>query len=134
MIRRHFGSNLQERSHLRCARMQAALKAAVAEAALGVSTGLVVLAGSRCPSCEPEVSCSCPVCPDCICGRDSGDWLRRHDADDGGSWWTFAVLIVGLVGGAFGLGAWWSTRAPRPVVRSIDGGRGKVIRSHAVAD
>ncbi len=43
--------------------MQAAARAAIQEIARGVSTGLVVLAGTQTPQC----TCICPACPDCNC-------------------------------------------------------------------
>ena len=42
------------------------------EVARGLSSGLTVAAvtllGPRCPDCTPQISCSCPSTPACICG------------------------------------------------------------------
>ena len=43
--------------------MQAALRAALGEVAHGLSTGLVLLAGCRCPDCAPVVHCPAATCP-----------------------------------------------------------------------
>lgn len=47
--------------------MQAVVRSAVGELARGLSTGLVVLAGSNCPSCSCDPSLVCAPCPDCAC-------------------------------------------------------------------
>ena len=53
----------------------AILRASGGELARGLSTGLTVAAGCRCPSCNPTLTCSaaapCPVlaCPNCVCGE-----------------------------------------------------------------
>jgi hypothetical protein len=47
--------------------MQAAARAAVVELARGLSTGIVVLAGSSCPPCACAPSLVCAACADCAC-------------------------------------------------------------------
>ena len=51
--------------------MQAALKAGAGEVARGLSTGVIVWAGSgQCPACAPVLHCGeVPRCPDCVCGH-----------------------------------------------------------------
>ena len=43
--------------------MQAAARAAIGEVAHGLSVGLVLLAGRRCPDCAPVLHCPTAVCP-----------------------------------------------------------------------
>eukprot|EP00969_Alexandrium_andersonii_P213322 9419761-Alexandrium_andersonii.AAC.1 len=54
--------------------MQAAARHALGELAHGVSTGLVVWAGARCPACPacaPVLNCGEPArCPDCVCSAE----------------------------------------------------------------
>ena len=77
--------------------MQAALRSALAEFARGASTGLVVLAGSKCaacPPCSPVLTCGTyPACPDCVCG----DGVRANRNDACG--FSFGVVTVALAGG-----------------------------------
>jgi hypothetical protein len=47
--------------------MQAALKAALNEVSHGISLGLVIAAGSRCPDCSPSLVCPELHCPDIAC-------------------------------------------------------------------
>ena len=80
--------------------MQAALRAAGQELARGLSTGLVVWAGSSTPSC----TCSCPELPrlpDCICG---GSTERLWQAPCPAWSWVsvFAVLAAFCFGVAIG--------------------------------
>ena len=72
--------------------MQAALRFAAGEIARGISTGVVVYSGSRCPDCQCSPHFSCP---DCICSL--GD---RGVACSGYSaitvvFFSFALLTVG---------------------------------------
>jgi hypothetical protein len=47
--------------------MQAALRAALNEVSHGISLGLVLAAGSRCPDCSPSLVCPELHCPDLAC-------------------------------------------------------------------
>ena len=47
--------------------MQAAWRAALSEVSHGISLGLVLAAGSRCPDCSPSLVCPDIHCPDCAC-------------------------------------------------------------------
>ncbi len=109
--------------------MQAALKAALGEIARGISTGLVVLAGS--PSC-PAVSCTCPICPDCICHGGVAERSRRDDGGDtqGGSLAACAaVLLVGVLAGVVGLLVWLNVAKTVPRASPGHGGRGRLVRT-----
>eukprot|EP00974_Lingulodinium_polyedra_P059952 5778363-Lingulodinium_polyedra.AAC.1 len=43
--------------------MQAALSGAVNELVHGLTLGVVLLAGRRCPDCAPELTCASLACP-----------------------------------------------------------------------
>ena len=47
--------------------MQAAWWAALSEVSHGISLGLVLAAGSRCPDCSPSLVCPEIHCPGCAC-------------------------------------------------------------------
>ena len=71
--------------------MQLALREGLKELARGLSTGLVVAAGARCPTC-PE--CHCQVeCAACHCHT-------SPIASSGGGWpWSVGLLFLCLAGG-----------------------------------
>ena len=47
--------------------MQAAWRAALSEISHGISLGVVLAAGSRCPDCSPSLACPYIRCGDCAC-------------------------------------------------------------------
>ena len=94
-VRSHFGSSAPR---LRGALMQTLARQAIAELAKGVSTGLVVWAGTA--PCTPTLVCSsCALCPDCHCSCHDGVRAPRlADADCGGFslGWLVAALACGV--------------------------------------
>ena len=77
--------------------MQTLARQAIAELAKGVSTGLVVWAGTA--PCTPTLVCgSCAICPDCHCSCHDGVRAPRlADADCGG--FSLGWLVAALAGG-----------------------------------
>ena len=112
--------------------MQAAVRQAVVtgfnELARGVGTGLIVAAGSRCPSC----SLSCPACPSLTCGAGYPTAVR-----DGAAGYEVSfgfVVFVFLVGCLFGGGvvflAVYDRASSFPA--SSRPPRGRVVRHSAI--
>ena len=112
--------------------MQAAWRAAIAEVTRGVSTGLVVLAGSqgtRGTGC-PAVSLTCPSCPGCSCEYGASRRVQGHDGPAGehGDALLGGVFLCGVCcGGALVSAAFFvATRVggSRPAI----GSRGRVVQ------
>ena len=96
------------------ARMQAALRNALAEVARGASTGFVVLAGARCPACPactPHLHCpGSPTCPDCVCTvGERGPW-RPACTEGYGSFALVAVFVAGFLAGLCVLALAWGCK------------------------
>ena len=115
--------------------MQAAWRAAIAEVTRGVSTGLVVLAGSqgtRGTGC-PAVSLTCPSCPGCSCEYGASRRVQGHDgpAEEHGYALLVGVFLCGVCcGGALVSAAFFvATRVSgsRPAIGSR--GRGVQLAS-----
>ncbi len=88
--------------------MQAAIRAAAQEVARGVSTGVVVWAGSRPNSC----SCTCPESPACNC------YYGQREVGSAG--WSSSALGAAFCGGA-ALGALAVIIFLRAVSRTVVG-------------
>ncbi len=106
--------------------MQALARQAVAEIAHGLSTGLVVWAGSA--PCAPTLVCA--SCPDCQCSCQDGARVQPAAVASGCGFaiiWLVVALGCGLCMG-FAAGRFSSTsrfEAPR---RAVKGGRGVVLQ------
>ncbi len=129
----HFRGHFVSSSHRRLPlAMQAAVRQAVVtgfnELARGVGTGLIVAAGSRCPSC----SLSCPACPSLTCGTGYPTAVR-----DGAAGYEVSfgfVALIFLVGCLFGggvvfLAVYDRASCPSSAARLP---RGRVVRHAAI--
>ncbi|CAK0789434.1 unnamed protein product [Prorocentrum cordatum] len=112
-------------------RTQAAARAAVAELARGLSTGVVLRASSApCPPCSCAPALSCPACPDCHleCGPGS---IVSSPRQVPVYFVLFSYVLAALVGGLFGFigGALWcpglsaAGRGPAPAAQRGSGAR-----------
>ena len=78
--------------------LAAILRATGGELARGLSTGLTVVAGCRCPACSPTLTSTasppCPVlaCPKCVCGE-----LTRISAVCEPLPWTALAVLARLI-------------------------------------
>jgi hypothetical protein len=103
--------------------MLAVLKQAIPEALRGLSTGVIVWAGTA--PCAPTLVCS--ACPDCSCTCDGA--TRRGPSVEAACsgvapWWVAAALVVGALVGFVGA----RCALPEPRRPGGKGGRGVVLQ------